>query len=57
METIDTTVKFILYNAWSYAYLLENTMATNHGLLEEDEVFYFTSIYLPGEYVYRSTAS
>ena len=38
METINATVKFIPYDAWSYAYLLENTMAANHSLLEEDEV-------------------
>ena len=30
-------VKFLLYNAWSPTYLLEHTMATNHGLLGKDE--------------------
>ena len=28
-------VKFLLYNTWSLEYLLENTMAAIHGLLED----------------------
>ena len=37
-------VKFPPQDAWSSAYLFEYTMVVNHGLLDEDRVFWFLSI-------------